>query len=134
MLLIDGRLAFTFRVRLGAISNRLPELARPTRPPVVNSLAHSIHPRLPQGFKIGRAQAITDASTDVVTAEGELDAARYGGLLQARGLVDLRGAGLAHSGTYYVKRVTHSMQLGTYKQRFTLTREGTGAMKPLVVP
>jgi hypothetical protein len=83
---------------------------------------------------IGRAQAITDASTDVVTAEGELDAARYGGLLQARGLVDLRGAGLAHSGTYYVKRVTHSLQLGTYKQRFTLTREGTGAMKPLVVP
>jgi hypothetical protein len=82
-----------------------------------------------------RAQGMTDASTDVLTAQGELDAVRYGDLLQARGLVGLRGAGYAHDGFYYVKRVTHAIQRGgAYKQRFTLTREGVGAISPVVVP
>ena len=41
-----------------------------------------------------RAQGTADASTDSVTATGTLDALRYGDLLTARGLVELRGAGL----------------------------------------
>ena len=41
-----------------------------------------------------RAQAIVDRSLDdVVTATGELDAVRYGGLLRPRGIVELRGVG-----------------------------------------
>lgn len=81
-----------------------------------------------------RAQGITDASADVLTARGELDAVRYGDLLQARGLVGLRGAGYTHDGLYYVKRVTHRIQIGEYKQSFTLTREGQGSTTPVVLP
>lgn len=81
-----------------------------------------------------RAQGIVDQASDAVTAEGELDAVRYGSILQARGLVDVRGAGFTNDGTYYVKRVTHSISYGNYTQRFTLTRDGTGALLPLVVP
>lgn len=80
-----------------------------------------------------RAQGETDASTDVVTVDGELDALRYGDLLQARGLVGLRGAGYSYDGLYYVKRVTHNIRNGEYSQRFTLTREGVGAISPVVM-
>jgi hypothetical protein len=81
-----------------------------------------------------RAQGITDASTDVLVAEGELDAVRYGDLLQARALVGVRGAGYAHDGLFYVKQVTHTVQRGEYRQRFTLTREGVGSTTPAVIP
>ena len=82
-----------------------------------------------------QAQAQADASTrDVVTAEGELNALRYGGVLQARSLVGLRGVGLSYSGNYYVKKVTHAITNETYKQRFTLAREGNGAAASLVRP
>ena len=81
------------------------------------------------------AQGITDKSVDsVVTAQGELDALRYGDLLEAGGTVGLRGAGFTYDGLYYVKSVSHSISKGQYKQRFNLTREGTGAITPVVVP
>lgn len=80
-----------------------------------------------------RAQAQTDASTDdTVTVSGELDAIRYGAILQARSLVGLRGVGFTYDGLYYVKSVTHNITRGSYKQSFTLTREGTGALSPIL--
>lgn len=82
----------------------------------------------------GRAQGITDASADSVTAEGELDASRYGDILQARGLVGLRGAGYSFDGLYYVKQVNHSLRNGEYRQRFTLKRDGVGSTTPVVRP
>ena len=73
------------------------------------------------------AQAITNMSTDsVVTARGTLDAVRYGGLLEAPGVVGLRGAGDSHDGLYYVKQVSHRVTRDSYKQDFVLTREGLG--------
>jgi hypothetical protein len=81
-----------------------------------------------------RAQAITDASSDAVTAEGEMDGVRYGGILQAGGMVGVRGAGLTNDGFYYVKRVKHTLSKETYTQSFTLTRDGTGSLSPVVVP
>jgi hypothetical protein len=81
-----------------------------------------------------RAQALTDRSSDAVTAEGELDALQYGGLLRARRLVGVRGVGFLLDGFYYVKRVTHSIKKGEYKQSFSLVREGFGAIAPAVVP
>jgi hypothetical protein len=82
-----------------------------------------------------QAQAETDSSTDnVITVSGELDAARYAALLKPRGLVGLRGAGYSFDGFYYVKSVTHNIRRGEYKQSFTLTREGLGAISPVVVP
>lgn len=83
---------------------------------------------------MGRAQGRTDASSDALTADGDLDALRYGDLLQARGLVGLRGAGYNHDGLFYVKRVSHSLSPGQYRQRFTLTRDGLGSTVPVVVP
>ncbi len=84
---------------------------------------------------LARAQGRTDASADrVLTASGELDALRYGALLQPRGLVGVRGVGYLHDGLYYVKRVSHSIRRGDYKQRFTLIREGYGSTTPVVFP
>jgi len=84
---------------------------------------------------MAKAQGITDKSVDnVVTASGELDALRYGGLLQPRGLVGLRGAGYTHDGIYYVKDVTHKITHGQYKQSFNLSREGDGSITPVVIP
>lgn len=81
-----------------------------------------------------RAQGTTESSGDVVTATGELDALRYGSLLQPRNLVGLRGAGYLHDGLWYVKRVTHSIRKEEYKQSFTLAREGLGSTTPVVIP
>ena len=75
-----------------------------------------------------RAQAMTDASVEnAVEASGELDTGRYGGILQARALVDLRGVGFLFDGTWYVKSVTHKIERGSYKQAFSLAREALGS-------
>jgi hypothetical protein len=73
---------------------------------------------------------------DAVTAEGELDAARYGRVLRPRRLVGVRGVGFTYNGLYYVRRVSHSIDVAaaSYTQRFSLSREGTGALLPVVVP
>ena len=84
---------------------------------------------------MARAQGITDKSVDnVVSATGELDALRYGKILQPRRLVGLRGAGYSNDGIYYVKRVTHNISEGKYRQSFSLTREGMGSISPAVMP
>ncbi len=86
----------------------------------------------PQAF--ARAQGMTDAASDAVEANGELDAVRYGDLLMPRALVGVRGAGYSHDGFWYVKRVTHLIRKESYKQQFTLTREGLGSTTPVAIP
>jgi hypothetical protein len=81
-----------------------------------------------------RAHSETDLSQDVLVANGEINSSRYEGMLRARKLVGLRGAGHAHDGLYYVKRVTHLIRIGEYRQTFTLVREGFGSNTPVVVP
>ena len=44
------------------------------------------------------------------------------------------GAGFSYDGFYYVRRVTHTLKPGEYRQSFTLSRDGTGALLPVVVP
>jgi hypothetical protein len=84
---------------------------------------------------MARAQAITDRSMDeVITATGNLDSLRYGDMLKPRSLVGLRGAGLLYDGFYYVKRVNHRISRGSYRQSFTLAREGLGTTTPVVRP
>jgi hypothetical protein len=90
-------------------------------------------PALTETQAYARARAEVDRSTDkVVTASGELDAVRYGDLLRARERVGLRGAGQLYDGEYYVQRVTHTLRRGSYRQSFTLTREGLGTTIPVV--
>jgi hypothetical protein len=79
-----------------------------------------------------RAQALTDASTDVVSAEGELDVTRYGSLLRPRRLVGVRGAGFLHDGFWFVRRVTTRIARGQFRQSFSLVREGLGSLTPVV--
>ncbi len=89
----------------------------------------------PRGDNSTAAQGQADRSYDsVVTVNGELDVLRYEHLLQPRGLVGLRGAGDTFDGMYYVKNVSHQISKGHYTQKFTLTREGTGTLTPLVHP
>jgi hypothetical protein len=75
-----------------------------------------------QAILIGMAKAAKKA--DAVTATGSLDTLIYGNVLQARGLVGVRGAGTPFDGLYYVSSVTHNIKRGEYKQNFTLTRNG----------
>lgn len=82
----------------------------------------------------GRAQGMTDASTEVVQATGEVDGLAYGDVLRTHGLVGVAGAGYSNDGFYYVKQVSHRLSRGEYKQSFTLTREGTGSTTPAVGP
>ena len=81
---------------------------------------------------LGAAQAVTDAAADGVVAEGELDGARYGGVLRARGLVGVRGAGWSNDGLWYVRQVTHTLAPGSYTAAFVLTRDGHGSTVPAV--
>ena len=79
-----------------------------------------------------RGLAAAGKSQDAVTATGSLDVVRYGRLLRARGLVGVRGAGLAFDGLYYVKSVTTTLKRGEIKQSFNLTRNALVSLTPAV--
>ena len=85
---------------------------------------------IPQTVMMGLAAAAQYA--EAVSCEGSLDVTRYGGVLKARQLVGVRGAGPAFDGLYYVKNVTHKIKRGEYKQNFTLTRNGLVSTVPTV--
>lgn len=111
------------------------------QPPLASRPATSMRTTLPRDTAnlnpaqaILRAVASTSDTADAVTASGEVDAVRYGRALRSRRLVGVRGVGYSYNGNYYVKEVTHRIRRGEYKQNFTLTREGRGALLPLVVP
>ena len=114
-----------------ALSTRLPALAtNPALNPVGLFQRRDLFtdPRYGYMQAYVDGQAITDLSTDdVVTVQGELETVRYGAILEAPGLVDVRGAGQSYDGRYVVREVNHIIQRGLYKQAFRLTREGTGS-------
>jgi hypothetical protein len=85
-----------------------------------------------QALSAGLARA--RESQDAVKAEGKLDVLRYGRVLKARGLVGVRGAGIAYDGLYYVDSVTSTLRRGEFKQKFTLTRNGLVSITPKVPP
>lgn len=95
--------------------------------------------RTAQGLSITEAferarSRVNDAARNAVTVSGELDGLRYGAALTARSVVGLRGAGFTNDGLYFVRSVTHSIAKGSYRQRFSLRREGVGSIVPLVRP
>ena len=71
-------------------------------------------------------------SQDAVSGSGSLNVLRYGRMLKARGLVGVRGAGVAYDGLYYVSRVTSTLKRGEFKQSFDLTRNGLVSITPTV--
>jgi hypothetical protein len=80
------------------------------------------------------ALARVTGAPDTVTCTGTVDTTRYGSVMRARRLVGVRGAGLSYDGFYYVRQVTHRIELGRYTQSFSISREGTGNLLPAVVP
>lgn len=76
-----------------------------------------------QAVMMGMAKASQHA--DVISGTGSLNVLRYGQILKARQLVEVRGAGLTYDGLYYVESVTHNIKLGEYKQNFTLRRNAS---------
>jgi hypothetical protein len=83
-----------------------------------------------QALMAGYAKAAQTA--DIVTGDGTISVLRYGGILQARQLVGVRGAGLAFDGLYYVDSTKHQIKLGEYKQSFTLKRNALVSNVPVV--
>lgn len=135
---VDRRSGRTFPVRSVAVPF-LP-LAR-TPPALAQSQVRKVLPDKTEVLTVVdallRAQSRTNASlAGVVSASGQLDAVRYGGLLEVRRLVGVRGVGDTFDGIYYVQRVSHTISPrdGAYRQSFTLTREGVGAITPVVIP
>jgi hypothetical protein len=73
-------------------------------------------------------------AANVVSGQGTLDVLRYGSILPARTVVQVRGAGITYDGQYFVSSVTHTIKPGSYKQSFTLQRNrliGGNAAAPL---
>ena len=87
---------------------------------------------IPQAIMMGLAAAAKYC--EAVTCQGTLDVTRYRGVLRARELVGVRGAGPAFDGLYYVQSVTHKIKRGEYKQDFTLTRNGLVSTVATVSP
>jgi hypothetical protein len=113
------------------VSTRVPFLAEdpalPTNAPFMRTTLFQ-HQGLGVLQSFAKAQALTNRSTDtVVTAEGTLDVLRYGSVLDAPGIVAVRGAGESYDGLYYVKEATHQISRDGYKQAFKLSREGLGS-------
>lgn len=102
----------------------------PPIPPKIKPLQYTAKLSPLQATLHGLAYAAQHS--DAVSGTGSLDALRYGRVLKARQLVGVRGAGEAFDGLYYVKRVTHKIKRGEYKQSFSLTRNGLISTTPRV--
>lgn len=97
----------------------------------VEQLRDTAHLSIPQAIMRGLRRAATSIS-EAIVANGSLDVLRYGHVLKARRLVGVRGAGHVYDGLYFVKRVTHKIKRGEYKQDFELTRNGLISTVPIV--
>ncbi|MFI2211448.1 hypothetical protein [Streptomyces sp. NPDC020141] len=113
----------------------------PLRPPLGLRASPALkRRRLPgtakKGLEQARAEALARAATsaDAVSGSGSLDVGRHGYVLRPRELVGVRGAGVTYDGDYYVSSVTHHLTPGSYRQNFTLSREGLVARSGTVRP
>lgn len=83
----------------------------------------------------GRAQGAVDAANArALTVTATVDVARYGAMVKPFGTVLIRGIGAPYGGAYAVRRVSHSLKAGRYKQNVTLTRGELYPLAPAVPP
>ncbi len=94
----------------------------PPLPPKIARLRETA--RLNPFEAVVRGLAHAARHSDAVTGRGRIDVLRYGRILHARGLIGVRGAGMAYDGVHYLETVTHEISRGSYKQSFTLKRSG----------
>ncbi len=67
-----------------------------------------------------------ESATAFVRAEGQIDSRIYRGVLRAKRLVTIKGAGESFSGLYYVTKVRHTFTADGYTQQFEAYRNGIG--------
>jgi hypothetical protein len=99
-------------------------------PPKFAKLDDTAHLTAPEALMAGLAFA--GQHSDSVFGNGQLDVAKYGLLLKSRALVGVRGAGEPFDGLYFVKSVTHEIERGSYRQSFSLARNGLLSTLPTV--
>ena len=102
----------------------------PPLPPQIEKLTDTAHLSIAGALMKGLAFA--GQNSDSVFGTGQLDVSRYGRLLKSRRLVGVRGAGIPFDGLYYVKSVSHQIERGSYKQGFSLARNGLISTVPTV--
>jgi len=102
----------------------------PPLPPRIEQLTSTAHLGVAGALAAGLAFA--GRNSDSVFGNGQLDVARYGRLLKSRQLVSVRGAGEPFDGLYYVQRVSHQIERGSYKQGFALARNALISTLPRV--
>lgn len=110
---------------------RTPPLAAQPAP-VLRTVTLDDTAHMQPGQAITAAFAHAMGQPDANNCHGTIDGVRYGTVLRARRIVGLRGAGRQHNGDWFVKRVEHQIQRGSYTQNFQLSREGRGALSPFV--
>jgi hypothetical protein len=138
LFICNEQTGITFPIPIPPITPLSPPLG--AIPPLPTNILGDLKPSrddlskrpIPQAIMIGMAEAAKMA--EAVTGEGSLDVTRYGGVLKARQLVGVRGAGPAFDGLYYVKSVTHKIKRGEYKQDFKLSRNGLVSTVSTVSP
>lgn len=116
-------------------SLRLPPLSAEPAPALRTALTRDSANRNPaQAALAGLSQSMS--APEPVEVRGSLDTVRYGHVLRNRRLVGLRGVGLSYDGYYYVRQVTHRIDVrqSSYTQSFGLSREGIGTLLPLLPP
>lgn len=114
-------------------SLRLPPLARQPLPVRKTKIQRDSAGKNIGRALVGSAAEATNAPPGV-TASGTVDVARYGHVLKAGQLVGVRGAGESNDGHWHVDSVSHTVRPGSYTQSFTLSRDGTGSLTPVVQP
>jgi hypothetical protein len=107
-----------------------PLAALPTAIANIRPLKQTAKMSPPDAINAGLAEAAK--SQDSAEATGSLDVLRYGRVLKARGLVGLRGVGLAYDGLWFVDETTTTLKRGEFKQSFKLTRNGLISTVPRV--
>jgi len=109
---------------------RVPLTPIPSMPQRTTLLSQSANEGPLEAF--ASALAVSTQAPEAVSGQGEIDTVRYGRVLHPRSLVGVRGVGFSYDGLYYVSRVSHSITLDSYSQTFSLSRDGTGSMLPVL--
>ena len=102
----------------------------PPLPPKITRMKETA--RLNPFEAVARGFARAAQRSDAVRGTGSIDVIRYGRILRARGLVGVRGVGMAFDGVHYIDSVTHELSRGSYTQNFTLKRSGLMPTSPSV--
>lgn len=113
--------AYPLGVPMGVQDATLRAVAGPHPPPMV--LPVETGQMSPPGLSVV-TQAISNRSSWAVVAEGMVNP--DAGALYAGSTVNIRGAGLAFNGAYYVTRVHHAFECGAYMQKFEARRNAIG--------